>query len=99
MDQKIPKVSIPSQVGILLVGRTSKSRSATKTVSIPSQVGILLVVFRVILEPEGIEVSIPSQVGILLVGYSHCDVNDCAGGLNTLSGGHPLGGGDPKYHG
>ncbi len=37
-------------------------------------------------------VSIPSQAGILLAGASHASCGPRLDGLNTLSGGHPLGG-------
>ncbi len=111
-------VSIPSQVGILLVVGVRLGGREPLGVSIPSQVGILLVgasekkkysvedrsqyplrwasswwgaPLYIWFAPG--KVSIPSQVGILLVDF--CLAMDQAAGttgLNTLSGGHPLGG-------
>ncbi len=63
-------------------------------VSIPSQVGILLVAEMSKLSPSYCEVSIPSQVGILLVVKVCGRIRRPGVGLNTLSGGHPLGGSD-----
>ncbi len=92
---EVGTVSIPSQVGILLVAWGDVFwRSGRDAVSIPSQVGILLVaVFPTQREREYRMVSIPSQVGILLVGTpAATPTAGPAARLNTLSGGHPLGG-------
>ncbi len=62
------------------------------TVSIPSQVGILLVEGQLVEVPGRRCVSIPSQVGILLVDGNTTRFLDVGLSLNTLSGGHPLGG-------
>ncbi len=80
-------------MGILLVVWSPSTWVAWHCVSIPSQVGILLVAYwQRPLRDYAIEVSIPSQVGILLVG-ALCGLREIQYyRLNTLSGGHPLGG-------
>ncbi len=75
-------------------------RSGDLGVSIPSQAGILLAAER--LGTPGAskqEVSIPSQAGILLAAESCLEVTSGnSRGLNTLTGGHPLGG-KPEHSG
>ncbi len=73
-------------------------RAGGEMVSIPSQAGILLAVGVCWFASGRREiVSIPSQAGILLADHQRngdaADQSDC---LNTLTGGHPLGGRRPS---
>ena len=62
-------------------------------VSIPSQAGILLAAVGIDRQTcELPVVSIPSQAGILLAGDATVLAAEAGQSLNTLSGGHPLGG-------
>ncbi len=67
-------------------------------VSIPSQAGILLAVELHVERPADHQVSIPSQAGILLAVDPGPVVGWQLDRLNTLTGGHPLGGEKGGYH-
>ena len=84
-------VSIPSQAGILLADVLATASAQHRSVSIPSQAGILLAGWSK-LSSVARAVSIPSQAGILLAVAAILMATGLDDGLNTLSGGHPLGG-------
>ena len=90
---RMPDVSIPSQAGILLAAQDGLFLDAgIKPSQYPLRrasswrVRLPLVLWEVVV------VSIPSQAGILLAADPARQRTRRVPGLNTLSGGHPLGG-------
>ena len=85
-------VSIPSQAGILLAGKADAIGLSSNVVSIPSQAGILLAGETLV--PDSVPPArsqYPLRRASSWRGRPRCSAHG-AKCLNTLSGGHPLGG-------